>query len=376
VPLALDRLSSSLGAASEKSTYWARPLAPLAGVTARAAIASGEALKLAGGERAFALVEIVVRDADAENGMAGATVSIGAARTWAKANGTATHLEALLERASRKRPDWAGLALDRPLIMGIVNVTPDSFSDGGDHAGEDAVRHGKALLAAGANLLDIGGESTRPGAAPVEPAEEMRRIEPVIRSLAEAGAVLSVDTRNAATMECALAAGTRIVNDVTALTGDPASPGVVARSGAAVVLMHMQGEPRTMQQDPVYACAPLDVLDYLEARIAACEAAGIARSRIVVDPGIGFGKRLRHNQQILARMSLFHLTGCGVLLGASRKSFIAATMARGEGPRQRLPGSLAAELQALDQGVQILRVHDVAETWQAIQVWRGIGEAG
>jgi dihydropteroate synthase len=260
--------------------------------------------------------------------------------------------------------------------MGIVNVTPDSFSDGGDHAGTDAVAHGRAMLEAGADILDVGGESTRPGATPVEPEEEIRRIEPVVRGLAALGAVVSIDTCHAATMACALAAGARIINDVTALAGDPDSLGVAARSTAPVVLMHMKGKPQTMQNDPVYDCAPLDVLEYLEARIVACAAAGIPPGRIVVDPGIGFGKRLRHNLQILARLSLLHLTGCPILLGASRKSFIASTVARGERPKQRLPGSLAAELQALDQGVQILRVHDVAETWQAVQVWRGIGEAG
>jgi dihydropteroate synthase len=257
--------------------------------------------------------------------------------------------------------------------MGIVNVTPDSFSDGGDHADTAAaLAHGQALLAAGADILDVGGESTRPGAVPVDPADEIRRIEPVVRGLAGAGAVVSIDTRNAATMQAALAAGARIINDVTALTGDPDSIAVAARSGAPVILMHMLGDPRTMQQDPQYRCAPLDVLDYLEERIAACEAAGIDRGRIVVDPGVGFGKRLRHNLEILAHLSLLHLTGCPILLGASRKSFIPSATAKIEPPKARLPGSLAAELAGLDQGVQILRVHDVGETRQAIQVLQGL----
>jgi dihydropteroate synthase len=198
----------------------------------------------------------------------------------------------------------------------------------------------------------------------------------VVRALAEAGAVVSIDTRHAAVMEAALVAGARIVNDVSGLAGDPRSIEVVARHRAPVVLMHMRGEPATMQDDPVYDCAPLDVLDYLEARIAACEAAGIARANIAVDPGVGFGKRLRHNLAILARLSLLHATQCPVLLGASRKSFISSSVGRGEPPKARLPGSLAAELAALDQGVQILRVHDFAETWQAVQVWRGIRDAG
>ncbi|HUN47677.1 MAG TPA: dihydropteroate synthase, partial [Stellaceae bacterium] len=167
----------------------------------------------------------------------------------------------------------------------------------------------------------------------------------------------------------------RIVNDVTALTGDPASLEVAAASRAPIVLMHMRGEPRTMQDDPVYASAALDVLEYLQARIDACMAAGIPRSAIAVDPGIGFGKRLRHNLQLLGHLSLLHLTGCPILLGASRKSFISSTVSRGEPPKGRLAGSIAAALAALDQGVQLLRVHDVAETWQAVEVWRGIRQA-
>jgi dihydropteroate synthase len=177
-------------------------------------------------------------------------------------------------------------------------------------------------------------------------------------------------------MRAALAAGARIINDVTALTGDPDSLDVAARSGAPAILMHMRGEPRTMQDDPVYECAPLDVLEYLERRIEACEAAGIPRERIIVDPGIGFGKRLRHNLQILRRLSLLHLTGCAVLLGASRKSFISSSSGRNPPPERRLAGSLAAALGGLDQGVQILRVHDVAETKQAIDVWQGVAAAG
>jgi dihydropteroate synthase len=375
-PAALDRFAAALAGSADALGYWVRPQAPFAGAAAAEAVASGTALPLAGGPRAFSLVELIRRDAAAESGMSGVVLPLAEARAWAAGNGTAAQLGAQLGRLSAARPDWAGLRLDRPLLMGIINVTPDSFSDGGEFAGEAAVEHGRRLLDAGADLLDIGGESTRPGAAPVGPEEERRRVESVIRRLAEAGAVVSIDTRHAATMECALAAGARIINDVTALTGDPASLGVAARSGAPVILMHMQGDPQTMQRDPVYAAAPLDVLEYLEARIAACAAVGIDASRIVVDPGIGFGKRLRHNLQILARLSLLHLTGSAILLGASRKSFISSAVARGETPKERLPGSLAAALGALGQGVQLLRVHDVAETWQAIQVWRGVADAG
>jgi len=260
--------------------------------------------------------------------------------------------------------------------MGVLNVTPDSFSDGGAFLDpESAITRGRALLEAGADIVDIGGESTRPGAEPVAPAEELRRVLPAVRAFAEAGALVSIDTRHAQVMEAALVAGARIVNDVTALTGDPASPDVVRRSGAAVVLMHMGGDPRTMQTDPRYDDVMLDVLDYLEARIAACEAAGIARERIAVDPGIGFGKTLAHNLVLLARLGAFHALGTAVLVGASRKSFIAEA-GGGEPPDARLPGSLAAALWAAGQGVKLLRVHDVAGTRQALALKERIESAG
>jgi dihydropteroate synthase len=308
--------------------------------------------------------------------MIGAAVPLERAERWAAAAGAAARYASQLEALTAPRAPWAGLEFSRPRIMGILNVTPDSFSDGGDHLDASAaIAAGKAMLAAGADILDIGGESTRPGSLPLDPAEEIRRIEPVVRELANAGALISVDTRHAATLRTALAAGARIINDVSALTGDPESLSVAAQSQAPVVLMHMLGDPRTMQDDPTYACAPLDILEYLQSRIEACIAAGVPRTRIAVDPGIGFGKRLRHNLQLMSRLSLLHLTGCPILLGASRKSFISSSVQRGMPAKARLPGSLAAALSALEQGVQILRVHDVAETWQAAEVWRGIRAA-
>jgi len=255
--------------------------------------------------------------------------------------------------------------------MGIINVTPDSFFIGSADA-EKAIAIGRAMLEAGADILDIGGESTRPGAAPVDEAEEKRRLEPVIRALAAAGAVVSVDTRHAAVMTAALSWGARIVNDVSALEG-PGSLGAVARAGAAVVLMHMRGEPGTMQQDPHYTLPSLDIADYLAQRVATCCEAGIPLHRIVVDPGIGFGKTLAHNLEIMGRLTLLHGLGCGVLVGVSRKSSI-ARVARGAPVEARLPGSLAGALQALQQGAQILRVHDVAETRQAVAMWEAIAE--
>jgi dihydropteroate synthase len=375
---ALERISAALGRDQGGAPFWLRPLALLSGTTAEAAIAANRALPLAGGSLglAFAQVEIVARDVASETGMIGATLSLDQAQRWAEAAGAAARYARQLEALTAAREPWAGLELTRPRIMGILNVTPDSFSDGGDHLDAAAAgAAGKAMLEAGADILDVGGESTRPGAEPLDPAEEIRRIEPVVRALANAGARVSIDTRHAATMRAALAAGARIINDVSALTVDPESLSVAARSEAPIVLMHMLGDPRTMQDDPTYACAPLDILDYLQGRIEACVASGVPRARIVVDPGIGFGKRLRHNLQVMSRLSLLHLTGCPILLGASRKSFISSAVYQGIPAKVRLPGSLAAALSALDQGVQILRVHDVAETWQAAEVWRGIRAA-
>jgi dihydropteroate synthase len=260
--------------------------------------------------------------------------------------------------------------------MGIVNVTPDSFSDGGDFINADtAIGHARRLVDEGADIIDIGGESTRPGAAPIAPEEETRRVVPVIRALADSGVVVSIDTRHASVMRAALEAGARIVNDVTGLTGDPESLGVVAAAKAPVVLMHMRGDPSTMQELAVYDDVVVEVADWLEGRVAACAEAGIPRERIVIDPGIGFAKTGAHCLEVMARLATFHGIGCGLLIGASRKSFI-GRRARAATPKDRLPGSLAAALAALAQGANILRVHDVAETRQAVAVWQAIAEAG
>ena len=269
---------------------------------------------------------------------------------------------------------FAGLALSKPRIMGIVNVTPDSFSDGGEaFRVSDALERGHAMLAAGADILDIGGESTRPGAEPVSISEELERVLPVIEGLVAAGALVSIDSRRATVMRAAIAAGARIVNDVTALTGDAEALETVAATDADVVLMHMQGEPQTMQANPTYEDAPAEIRDYLAARIDACEAAGIGRVRIAVDPGIGFGKTLDHNLQILSRLDELHALGCAVVLGASRKTFI-GRLSGVEDAARRAPGSIAAALAARARGVQIFRVHDVAETRQALDVWEAIAD--
>lgn len=281
-----------------------------------------------------------------------------------------------IRRAEPRRPrHFAGLPLSRPLVMGIVNVTPDSFSDGGlTFEPERAVAAGLAQVEAGADIVDVGGESTRPGASPVDPAEERRRVVPVVRALAAAGVVVSLDSRHAATMAAALDAGARIVNDITALTGDPDSLALAARRRAPVVLMHMQGEPQSMQAAPHYGDVVAEVTTYLARRAVACEAAGVAGEDICLDPGIGFGKTLEHNLALLAGLPRLVGLGYPVLVGVSRKAFI-GRLSGGLPAERRTPGSLAAGLAALQAGAQILRVHDVAETRQAVDVWQAIRTA-
>lgn len=282
------------------------------------------------------------------------------------------------EALTAPRPPVAGLALDRPRIMGILNVTPDSFSDGGAHfAFDDAVARGRAMLAEGADILDIGGESTRPGAEPVAPEAEAARVLPVIAALRAAGiaAPISIDTRNPAVAEAAFAAGADLWNDVAALGHAPTSLAVAAASGRPVCLMHAKGDPRTMQAAPAYADVLLEVTDFLAARVAAAEAAGIPRGAILVDPGIGFGKTLAHNLALIRGLAMLHGLGCGVLFAASRKRFI-GTIGAAPVAADRVAGSLAVALEALRQGAQVLRVHDVKETRQAVALWSALNGPG
>ncbi len=265
---------------------------------------------------------------------------------------------------------------ERTLVMGIVNVTPDSFSDGGlFEDAEAAVGHGLRLLEEGADVLDVGGESTRPGSDPVDADEEARRVLPVLDGLRRAApeAVLSVDTRRAVVAEDALAAGADVVNDVSA-GGDPAMFGVVAASGAGLVLMHMRGEPKTMQADPRYDDVVAEVRTYLAERSEAAVAAGIGRDRLAVDPGIGFGKDLRHNLELLRSIGSFRELGVPVLVGASRKRFV-GELSGVEDPADRLEGSVAAAVWCATQGVHVVRVHDVAPTVRALRVADAIARA-
>jgi dihydropteroate synthase len=285
-------------------------------------------------------------------------------------------LRSLLSRLQAVRPPISGCDLTRPLIMGIVNVTPDSFSDGGKFFDADAaISHALQLEADGADILDVGGESTRPGAPPVDVDEEMRRVVPVIEALARRARIpISIDSRKAAVMSAAAKAGASLINDVTALTHDSDSLATAVRLSLPVVLMHSREDPRTMQDDPRYDDVVLDVYDALADRIEACESAGIPRDRLIVDPGIGFGKTLAHNLALLGSLSIFHGLGCAVLLGASRKSFISKLT--GAQANDRLPGSLAAALVAAQQGANILRVHDVAATRQSLAIAAGASDAG
>lgn len=315
------------------------------------------ALPLAGGWCWFDRVEVI------ERGRAARVVPAG--------DLTAAELAPLVAA----RPDFCGLAMDRPRIMGILNVTPDSFSDGGLFLRPEAAVMQARKMAAGADILDVGGESTRPGAAEVAAGEEIARTAPVIAALRAGGLDLpvSIDTRKAGVARAAFAAGATILNDVTALGFDPAMAATAAELAAPVILMHSIATPETMQDDPQYDDVLLDVYDALAERLAVAEVAGIPRDRLAVDPGIGFGKTLVHNLTLLARLSLFHGLGVPVLLGASRKRFIGTLSGEAEAAR-RMPGSLAVALAGVAQGMQMIRVHDVAETRQALSLWQAVTE--
>jgi dihydropteroate synthase len=333
--------------------------------------AGGFALALAGGPSAFTAVRLRVRRG--KRTLPSIDLSAEALREWIERQGPAVDLriKRQLENLQAPRAEIAGLAFAQPRLMAVLNVTPDSFSDGGDFAEPDrAIARGVELIGAGADVIDVGGESTRPGAAPVSAVEERRRVMPIVAELAPRICV-SIDTRRAATMREGVALGARLVNDVSALRHDGESLATIASLQVPAVLMHMQKTPETMQIAPAYDDPLLDVFDFLEARIAACEARGIGRERLIVDPGIGFGKSLAHNLTLLNGLALLHALGTVVALGISRKSVLGRLTGISE-PKGRLPESLAGALWALAQGVQMLRVHDVAETRRAVAVWQSL----
>ena len=339
-----------------------RPIGFLYGDMAAKAVAQGAALPLAGGPLSFTAAELI------EGTPRAAERRLVTARDLARSRDA--DLDLVLERVTAPRPPFAGFAFTRPLIMGIVNVTPDSFSDGGLYdTTEGAIVHAAELAKDGADIVDIGGESTRPGSDAVEEGEELSRVIPVLNGLAGLDAAVSIDTRKASVARSAAKVGVKIFNDVSALTYDQDSLAAAAETGLSVILMHAKGEPKTMQDDPRYDDVALEVYDYLALRIEAAEAAGIDRSRIAADPGIGFGKTLAHTLTLLANLSLLHGLGVPLLVGASRKRFISG-VAGGETPQLREAGSFAVALVAAAQGAQILRVHDVAGTRQVLSVWR------
>lgn len=313
------------------------------------------AIELAGGMNWFSHVEVLSRDTPSHIIPAGLVPDV------------------IQRRLSGHRPTIAGLDLSQPQLMGILNVTPDSFSDGGDYVGLDAaVAAGQQMIAYGASLIDIGGESTRPGAAFVSEKDEIARTAPVISALsATTNACISIDTRKASVAAEAMAAGASLINDVSGFTFDLALGPLAAQAGLPVCIMHAQGDPSTMQDEPVYDDVLLDVYDFLSAQVDRLEAMGVLRDQIVIDPGIGFGKTLEHNLTLLRGISLFHALGCPILLGVSRKGFIGKI---GKQPQAtaRAPGSIAVGLAALGQGVQFLRVHDVAATAQAVRLWQAV----
>ena len=345
-------------------SIYLRPTGFLHGRSAHEAAAENKAGLIAGGGVAFAMAEVIEGAPGSSSSELCAFADLSASSDSAIGN--------LLKVVTAPRGALAGLSLDQARIMGVVNVTPDSFSDGGLHASADAaIAHARQLADDGADILDIGGESTRPGSDAVSAEEEAARVLPVIEGLKGAGAVLSVDTRKSTIMKKAATAGAHIINDVSALTHDAESLRSAAASGLPVILMHARGDPKTMQDDPAYADVLLEVYDYLARRIAVCEEAGISRAMIIADPGIGFGKTVEHNLALLDGLSLFHGLGVGLLLGASRKRFIGTLSGEGDA-RKREPGSIAAALAALGQGIQIVRVHDVAVARQAITIWNAI----
>jgi len=338
------------------------PLGLLDGPDAAAAVAAGLARPLAGGPAAFTLARLI----DTEHG----------ARKLCPVGTVPAAWSPVLDVLTRAPPPWAGLKPGRAAVMGIINVTPDSFSDGGERLDAGAaIAAGQAMAAAGADLLDVGGESTRPGSAPTPQPEEAARVLPVIRALAATGVPVSIDTRNAGTMAAALDAGATIVNDVSALRYDPAAAALLAARCCPVVLMHMRGDPATMAAHARYKDVALEVTLELAERVAAADRAGIPRDRIAVDPGIGFAKTGTQNHDLLRGLPLLLNLGCPILVGLSRKRFLSRIIAGEPPPKQRGPGSLAGALYALARGASIVRVHDVTETVQAVRVWQGLSGA-
>lgn len=340
------------------------PVGLLYGSDAQEAIKAGNAGRLAGGDIGFALVQVL-------QGRPGNIKRELRSYQDLRASSDNAIIECLnLLEQNRVLP--AEASQPGPLLMGVVNVTPDSFSDGGEFLdARVAIAHGQMLAAAGADILDIGGESTRPGADAISLNDELERVLPVVEGLHQLKQPLSIDTRKPDVMRQAIDKGARLLNDITALSYDGQSVAVAHELQCPVILMHAQGDPRTMQDNPHYDDVVLEVFDWLMHRLEVALKAGIERPNLLIDPGIGFGKNLDHNLALLANLAFFHGTGVPIVLGASRKRFIGA-LAEAPNAKQRVPGSLAASVKAAAGGVQVIRVHDVAETRQALNVAQAI----
>jgi dihydropteroate synthase len=329
----------------------------------------GKVVRLAGGLNWFSMVELL--QVEGHRRSSAELVPVAAIEDRLD-DSTAAQWDALTQPRPPLQLGERTVRLDQPQVMGIVNVTPDSFSDGGQFADASAAAAaGADMAAAGAAIVDVGGESTRPGAKPVWEGDEIERAVPVVRQLAAGGTAVSIDSRKADVMTAALEAGARLINDVSALTYDDRAAAVVAAAGVPVVLMHHKGAPETMQDDPRYDDVLVEVYQWFEDRIAAAEAAGIERDKVLIDPGFGFGKNVAHNLELMNGLALFHSLGCPIVVGASRKRTIGALSNEVSADR-RLGGSIAFALKAVEQGAQLLRVHDVFETVQALRVWRGL----
>ncbi|MCF6196622.1 MAG: dihydropteroate synthase [Emcibacter sp.] len=347
------------GTAHDK--IYIQPLGFLRGCVALEAVAAGKAHLLAGGPLAFGMVRIFNRIGSRQDMVP--VCELETYRAGLPAHEQA-YLSQVVENICRARPVLKNIGSDGPYLQGIVNVTPDSFSDGGQYDSvTKAVAHAHRLIREGADLIDIGGESTRPGAKKVTIREELSRVIPVIEGLSDTTVPISIDTRNTEVMRQAIKAGASIINDVSALNHDAEALDYVAGLDCPVILMHAQNTPENMQDDPRYDHVVPDVYDYLEQRLEICHNAGIDRERVIIDPGIGFGKTTAHNIALIDNLSLFHGLGVPILLGVSRKRFI-GHITGAEQASERLAGSLAFGQMGYDQGVQILRVHDVLESRQ------------
>ncbi len=345
-----------------------QPIGLLYGEVARDAVSLGVALPLAGSSVAFSAVRLW----EGEPG----NVNHAIARTSTIQAIDEPRVKDLLDRLVTPRAAIAGVSMESPRIMGIVNVTPDSFSDGGEYLEPSvAIERANALSNTGADFIDIGGESTRPGSEPVSTEEELRRILPVLSGLTGMTAPVSIDTRKAEVMREAAKIRADIINDVSALTFSPDSLATVTELKVPAVLMHATGDPKTMQDNPTYQDVVIEVYDYLERRIEAASAAGLPRESLIADPGIGFGKTAAHNASLLQNISLFHGLGVPLLTGTSRKRTL-QKLTGAKTPKGQAAGNIAAALDAVCQGVQIVRVHDVEETRQALVVWNWLRGAG